>query len=178
MICDRVFFVLTRGPFPTGELSVDQAVETHLLVCQDCRRLAEALRPAAEFSPEGVTREESRGLPGYWGQLGQLQGSVIDQAISCLEPGPVDEPCPSVTAAEPLRSTRWSGFKFWQFAAAVTLGAALGTVLRYWDAAAELPKWDAGARRSATAPAAATAEPSAPAPQESGDGPSAALSAR
>jgi len=66
MDCERVFVILTRGPFPTGDLS-DEAVEAHLEICGDCWRLAEALRPALEVFQEAVPPAESRDLPGYWG---------------------------------------------------------------------------------------------------------------
>ena len=66
MDCDRVFMVLTRGPFPTGEIW-DEEVEAHLEICADCWRLAEALRPALEVFQEAVPPSESRELPGYWG---------------------------------------------------------------------------------------------------------------
>jgi hypothetical protein len=64
--CDEVFEILTRGPFPTGSVS-DGIVESHLTRCAECRRLAEALRPAIELFQEAVTPEESHGLPSYWG---------------------------------------------------------------------------------------------------------------
>jgi len=66
MDCDQVFVILTRGPFPTGELW-DEDVEAHLETCADCWRLAEALRPALEVFQEAVPPAESRDLPGYWG---------------------------------------------------------------------------------------------------------------
>lgn len=66
MDCDRVFMILTRGPFPTGE-SWDEEVEAHLESCGDCWRLAEALRPALEVFQEAVPPAEGRDLPGYWG---------------------------------------------------------------------------------------------------------------
>lgn len=66
MDCDQVFMILTRGPFPTGELW-DEDVEAHLETCGDCWRLAEALRPALEVYQEAVPPAESRDLPGYWG---------------------------------------------------------------------------------------------------------------
>jgi len=66
MDCDQVFMILTRGPFPTGELW-DEEVEAHLETCADCWRLAEALRPALEVFQEAVPPAESRDLPGYWG---------------------------------------------------------------------------------------------------------------
>lgn len=66
MDCDRVFVILTRGPFPTGE-PWDEEVEAHLESCSDCWRLAEALRPALEVFQEAVPPAEARDLPGYWG---------------------------------------------------------------------------------------------------------------
>src|SRR4051794_13084700 len=66
MDCDQVFMILTRGPFPTGEVW-DEQVEAHLESCSDCWRLAEALRPALEVFQEAVPPAESRELPGYWG---------------------------------------------------------------------------------------------------------------
>jgi hypothetical protein len=66
MDCDRVFMILTRGPFPTGE-PWDEQVEAHLESCAECWRLAEALRPALEVFQEAVPPAESRDLPGYWG---------------------------------------------------------------------------------------------------------------
>jgi hypothetical protein len=66
MDCNRVFMILTRGPFPTGE-SWDEEVEAHLEKCADCWQLAEALRPALEVFQEAIPPAESRDLPGYWG---------------------------------------------------------------------------------------------------------------
>lgn len=66
MDCDQVFMILTRGPFPTGELW-DEEVEAHLEICSECWQLAEALRPALEVFQEAVPPAESRDLPGYWG---------------------------------------------------------------------------------------------------------------
>ena len=66
MDCDRVFMILTRGPFPTGE-PWDEEVEAHLETCAGCWRLAEALRPALEVFQEAIPPAESRDLPGYWG---------------------------------------------------------------------------------------------------------------
>jgi hypothetical protein len=65
MHCDRVYVILTRGPFPSGEVT-DVAVEIHLAHCLDCRRLAEALRPLNRPAHESMSAEVSR-LPGYRG---------------------------------------------------------------------------------------------------------------
>jgi hypothetical protein len=78
MDCDRVFMILTRGPFPTGE-PWDEQVEAHLESCADCWRLAEALRPALEVSQEAIPPEESRELPGYWGDA--RPASVLSEAF-------------------------------------------------------------------------------------------------
>lgn len=67
MDCDRVFDILTRGPFPTGHAS-DHQVEAHLAQCFDCYRLAEALRPAIELFEESIPSDEGHDLPGYCGQ--------------------------------------------------------------------------------------------------------------
>ena len=63
MHCDQVYAILTRGPFPSGDVT-DVAVEIHLAHCIDCRRLAEALRPLPR-PHESVS--ESSHLPGYRG---------------------------------------------------------------------------------------------------------------
>jgi hypothetical protein len=78
MDCDRVFMILTRGPFPTGE-PWDEQVEAHLESCAECWRLAEALRPALEVFQEAVPPAESRELPGYWGDA--RPASVLSEAI-------------------------------------------------------------------------------------------------
>jgi hypothetical protein len=66
--CDQVFDVLTRGPFPTGEPE-DEAVEHHLRACHECRRLAEALRPAVALMHEAVAADQAVDLPEYQGSL-------------------------------------------------------------------------------------------------------------
>jgi hypothetical protein len=77
MDCDRVFMILTRGPFPTGE-PWDEQVEAHLESCADCWRLAEALRPALEVFQEAVPPSESRDLPGYWGDARPASVVITD----------------------------------------------------------------------------------------------------
>jgi hypothetical protein len=73
MNCDLVFEILTRGPFPSGE-PTDASVELHLARCHDCRRLAEALRPAVELFHETLSAEEEAGsLPGYYGALTEAE---------------------------------------------------------------------------------------------------------
>jgi hypothetical protein len=81
MDCDQVFLILTRGPFPTGELW-DEEVEAHLETCGDCWQLAEALRPALEVFQEAVPPSESRDLPGYWGDARPSAAMVAELARS------------------------------------------------------------------------------------------------
>jgi hypothetical protein len=66
--CDQVFEVLTRGPFPTGS-ACDEGVEQHLAACHECRRLAEALRPAVALLHESMTADLAADLPEYQGAL-------------------------------------------------------------------------------------------------------------
>lgn len=75
--------VLTSGPFPAGNSS-DVAVEEHLEACDDCWRIAEALRPAHDVFEESVPACEGRDLPGYWGDalptgtaVAQIQQTAI-----------------------------------------------------------------------------------------------------
>jgi hypothetical protein len=128
MNCDRVFDVLTRGPFPTGG-AADHEVEGHLLDCADCRQLAEALRPALELFEEAVTLEESRTLPGYWGNLHTGSESRIAVAQPIREPRKLsDRLLPSrllSVAAEHATQVDW-----WRLAAAVLLGVLLGSWFR------------------------------------------------
>lgn len=84
MNCDTVFDVLTRGPFPTGSRQ-DAAVEAHLARCPGCHRLAEALRPALELFQEAIPAEETRDLPGYWGELGDAPCSTLRAPVQLTE---------------------------------------------------------------------------------------------
>src|SRR5262245_39145972 len=76
--CDQVFDVLTRGPFPSGDAS-DEGVEHHLRACHDCRRLAEALRPAVELLHEAVDREQALDLPEYQGTLPRQEPTIAKE---------------------------------------------------------------------------------------------------
>ena len=80
MTCDEVFDVLTRGPFPSGARDEAQ-VEDHLGHCQECRRLAMALRPAVELFQEAVGPDESCGLPGYHGRLGRPAAGSLSEDL-------------------------------------------------------------------------------------------------
>jgi hypothetical protein len=83
MDCDRVFMILTRGPFPTGE-PWDEEVETHLETCADCWRLAEALRPSNDVFQESVPAIEGRDLPGYWGDARPAAATVARLASAAI----------------------------------------------------------------------------------------------
>jgi hypothetical protein len=66
--CDKVFEILTRGPFPAGGAE-DVHVERHLSICHECRQLAEALRPAVGLFHEALEYDASHTLPAYQGVL-------------------------------------------------------------------------------------------------------------
>jgi len=66
MECDRVFIVLTSGPFPAGRQS-DAVVNRHLMACAECRRFAEALRPHDKETHEALPGSERESLPRYRG---------------------------------------------------------------------------------------------------------------
>jgi hypothetical protein len=124
MNCDQVFDVLTRGPFPTGT-ACDPPVEAHLSVCPECRRLAEALRPALELFQEAIGPEESRDLPGYW------------CAVTADRPQPAvsiaRDVAPRRAAAPHERRTplmgNFSALAAWRLAAALALGVMLGSLV-------------------------------------------------
>lgn len=126
MNCDQVFSILTRGPFPSGDVT-DGAVEAHLSLCSECRHFADALRPDGHIDVESLIPEESRGLPYYWG-------------LAAL---PAGDPTGAATATQGRRTHRrrkptfferhepLAHFSGWQLAFAVVMGAMLGTLLKY-----------------------------------------------
>ena len=75
--CDGVFEILTRAPFPAGHKD-DAQVELHLAACHECRRLAEALRPAVGLFHEAL-EDESESLPSYVGGLGSVAPRPVSQ---------------------------------------------------------------------------------------------------
>jgi hypothetical protein len=85
ILCDDVFDILTRGPFPSGEDS-DGPVERHLEICPSCRRLADALRPAIELFEEAIGPEESRHLPRYWGDVATDVVETRETKIAAANP--------------------------------------------------------------------------------------------
>lgn len=86
MDCDGVFEILTRAPFPSGD-EHDAAVEAHLCVCHDCRRLADALRPAVGLLHESLAGEDS--LPAYAGRLAELRPGLGLRTPRLLHTGPL-----------------------------------------------------------------------------------------
>jgi hypothetical protein len=134
MNCDQVFDILTRGPFPTGHSS-DAAVERHLGSCADCRRLADALRPALDLFRESIPADESHDLPGYWGDLVEHSSDY----------GPASGIAQLVRLPVALHQRIDQG-RDWisqrsshavRFAAAIMVGVALGALL--WSAG--IPAW-------------------------------------
>ena len=128
MNCDQVFDVLTRGPFPTGDPS-DASVERHLRGCEDCRRLAGALRPAVALLHEAVPVDESHDLPGYWGEL-WLRGGIDDVATTTTTTRAAVSPHRPASAAQ---AGSVGAVRLWKLAAALVLGVALGAALWSWD---------------------------------------------
>lgn len=125
MNCDQVFSALTRGPFPTGNVPLDERVERHLETCGSCRRLAAALQPAVELFEEAIAPEESSQLPAYWGDLFS-QG----EAATLPRTGVLSLSRLIRAAAPARRATGWGWEHAWRIAAALLLGMALGGVLR------------------------------------------------
>lgn len=104
--CDKVFEVLTRGPFPTGG-PIDRRVESHLTRCEECRRLAEALRPALDLFQEEIHSAESDSLPSYLGPAVSAptpwlsrQGQFSKVAVRCQAPPRKERPW--LQAAQPF----------------------------------------------------------------------------
>lgn len=117
MNCDRVFEVLTRGPFPTGDDS-DVLVENHLSACHECRQLAEALRPAVALFHEAVTVTEGSDLPSYRGTHAPFESEITPVSIDWRDP-----PKPAAT-----KQSRWSNVL--RFTSAALIGAALLILFR------------------------------------------------
>ena len=125
--CDQVFDVLTRGPFPTGDAS-DEAVEQHLRACHDCRRLAEALRPAVALMHEAVGGEQALSLPEYQGSLPlpalddepEIPPRALALGLRQLDARPQPVPRPSFDYAQLINGMR--------LIAASVLVVALGTL--------------------------------------------------
>ena len=133
MNCDQVFDILTRGPCPTGT-SCDGPVEAHLSECDECHRLAEALRPAIELFQEAVDPEESRDLPGYWcavsterqhadRQTSERQSPALSYARE-IEPRAV-----SPHYDPPVAAQASMALGMWRMAAMLAVGVTVGTLL-------------------------------------------------
>jgi hypothetical protein len=137
MDCDQVFMILTRGPFPTGEIW-DEEVESHLEYCADCWRLAEALRPALEVFQEAVPPSEGRDLPGYWGDA-RPASAVVTQLVRSSTRTALSERARLARAPRPATllsglKGEFSGEVFRAMAIAATVtAAALATVSFFWN---------------------------------------------
>ncbi|MEX2139897.1 MAG: hypothetical protein WD894_11590 [Pirellulales bacterium] len=118
MHCDRVYAILTRGPFPSGEVT-DVAVEIHLAHCAECRRLAEALRPLERQPHEAIP--EASHLPGYRGDHPEWQPHASEDAQQAA----------FASWRVPARRAprRLVPFGLGRFVATVLFGVAIGVVL-------------------------------------------------
>ena len=125
MNCDQVFDILTRGPFPTGT-ACDEPLEAHLNECPECRRLAEALRPALELFQEAVDPEESRDLPGYWSAAATDPQAVVSYAheVELRRARPL-----GAGGAAANRTSNRSALAAWRMAAMLAVGVTLGLLL-------------------------------------------------
>lgn len=138
MNCDQVFDILTRGPFPAGEPS-DEAVEWHLEGCDECGRLAEALRPAVELLHEAIVEHETEALPGYSGRSAYAEMPWNNTGDGDTSNGDTDRSKAGRLAVKPrptLRRAVPSGGKvrrLWQLIASVALGMMLAWGLSAMD---------------------------------------------
>jgi hypothetical protein len=123
MNCDRVFAILTRGPFPSGD-PTDRAVEHHLSTCLECRMFADALRPHDNTDAEPLLPEESRGLPFYWGANALRGEAVVSTAVQGRSPR--QQHSFRYQKREPR--TNLSG---WYLAFAVLTGTLFGALLNF-----------------------------------------------
>lgn len=157
MNCDRVFDILTRGPFPTGHAS-DREVEAHLARCGDCYRLAEALRPAVELFEESISRDQVDDLPGYRGELRRAPGRGGAKQIQVVR-----RATPVPAAFESTARSAWR--RAWdrpalRVATALVLGMVLAVGLRMAGLSEKPAAWET----AAVAPAPPATQPTPPAP--------------
>ncbi|MBI3837367.1 MAG: hypothetical protein HY288_05475 [Planctomycetia bacterium] len=150
MNCDQVFDILTRGPFPTGT-PCDTGVEAHLNSCSECRRLAEALRPALELFQEAVGPDESRDLPGYWCAV----ATDRKQPVVSFAKDPQPRLAVPRTWAKARLGKNWSALAAWRFAALLALGVMAGSLMSSrgtFDGFSALPPLGGGAAAVPAAP--------------------------
>lgn len=134
--CDSVFDVLTRGPYPAvsseanrdDETNTDlhQSVDQHLAACHDCRKIAEALRPATRLIHEVMSAEAAAGLPVFRTDLPQLNQSGEMTLL-------VDRPAEALTSLSSTgRAVSRSNFiiRFATIAACLLVGCIVGFGLR------------------------------------------------
>lgn len=62
--CDAVFESLTAGPIVHGSETA-KSLEEHIADCEECRRLADAFRPATHLIHEAMSWEQRANLPNY-----------------------------------------------------------------------------------------------------------------
>ena len=144
--CDEVFERLTSGPFPgaagaarggaaddspglphsPGAAWSDEATERHLAYCHECRRLAEALRPAVVALRDARDAEL---LPAYDGALPGDEHSRFLSLRPWLQAADGEAISPSATAPpSQVRLAAMSGLRSWSIVAAFTSALALACV--------------------------------------------------
>lgn len=102
MECEQVFCVLTSAPFPTGG-PADIDVERHLVCCDSCRQIAEALRPCEDLVHEAMPSVERRGLPRYRRELRPTAVATSGGAPAGIGPEGHASASLSPSAARPWR---------------------------------------------------------------------------
>lgn len=131
MTCDDAFDILTRGPFPSGDVRTDELVERHLAACHECRQLAEALRPAVGLFHETLTAAETLCLPGYRGELRPAGTAALKRrrpaALQPTSPTPASTaPSKPQTPAVTHNASQGSREARWMLLAACLIGVGLG----------------------------------------------------
>lgn len=123
--CDHVFAILTRGPFPSGD-ATDQEVERHLELCESCREIAEALRPASDLFHESVSLFELNDLPRY-GNPGDDLGA---RCRTMTEEAPASQRAPQSADRWPwlhaLAMSRTAATLLWLTATVMVMAAVVG----------------------------------------------------
>ena len=123
--CDHVFAILTRGPFPSGDVT-DEEVERHLELCDSCREIAEALRPASDLFHESVSLFELNDLPRYGNPGGEREA----RCSTMTEDAPASQRAPQSADRWPwlhaLAMSRTAATLLWLTATVMVMAAVFG----------------------------------------------------
>ena len=153
--CDDVFERLTSGPFPSGPFPggatsevtntatgqatrsawSDEATERHLACCHDCRRLAEALRPAVsalcDARDAGPQPVYDAVLPAYDGVLpGDARSRFLGLRpwLQAADGEAIGVGATTTPSLSPNRPTAMRSPQAWSIVAALTSALALACV--------------------------------------------------